>query len=144
MLAHKRGDSIVKQHERDLVQPGWGGRHQQLAVEQLVALPVVGEGEHHLAGPALGLRHTHTLILLGEPAQLGMRQDRRGEGQCGYHPYAQRRACSQLYVEEPASREARERIREQHRLAAPMRAPGQSGRPTKRDRREWEKLRGRE
>ncbi len=52
--------------------------------------------------------------------------------------------AGQLYDEEPASREARERIREQHRLAARMRSPEQSGRPTKRDRREWEKLRARE
>jgi ribosome-associated heat shock protein Hsp15 len=61
---------------------------------------------------------------------------------------AQRRGSAedagQLYDEEPASREARERIREQHRLAARMRSPAPSGRPTKRDRREWEKLRARE
>jgi ribosome-associated heat shock protein Hsp15 len=52
--------------------------------------------------------------------------------------------AGQLYEEEPGSREARERIREQHRLAAKMRSPEHSGRPTKRDRREWERLRGRE
>jgi ribosome-associated heat shock protein Hsp15 len=52
--------------------------------------------------------------------------------------------AGQLYDEEPASREARERIREQHRLAARMRSPEQRGRPTKRERREWEKLRARE
>ncbi len=53
-------------------------------------------------------------------------------------------AAGELYDEEPGSREARERIREQHRLAAEMRGPEQSGRPTKRDRRKWERLRGRE
>jgi len=53
-------------------------------------------------------------------------------------------AAGQLYEEDVASREARERIREQHRRAARIRAPEQSGRLTKRDRREWERLRGRE
>jgi ribosome-associated heat shock protein Hsp15 len=48
-----------------------------------------------------------------------------------------------LYEEEPASRERRERIAEQHRLAARM-SDTRNERPSKRDRREIGKLKGRE
>jgi ribosome-associated heat shock protein Hsp15 len=49
-----------------------------------------------------------------------------------------------LYGEEPDSRAARERLAEQHRLAAKMVGELPKGRPTKRDRRELEKLKKRE
>lgn len=49
-----------------------------------------------------------------------------------------------LYQEDQASRAARERIAEQHRLAAQLQGGLQSGRPTKRNRRELGKLKGRE
>jgi ribosome-associated heat shock protein Hsp15 len=48
-----------------------------------------------------------------------------------------------LYEEEPASRERRERIAEQHRLAARM-SDTRNERPSKRDRRAIGKLKGRE
>ncbi len=47
-----------------------------------------------------------------------------------------------LYLEDPAGREIRERIQEQHRLAASLAGGAEKGRPTKRDRREIQKLRG--
>jgi ribosome-associated heat shock protein Hsp15 len=49
-----------------------------------------------------------------------------------------------LYQEDEASRAARARIAEQHRLAARLHGGIQPGRPTKRDRRELGKLKGRE
>jgi len=49
-----------------------------------------------------------------------------------------------LYQEDPAGKEIRERIQEQHRLAARISGSGATGRPTKRDRREMGKLKGRE
>ena len=49
-----------------------------------------------------------------------------------------------LYAEDAASRAARERIAEQHRLAAQLHGGIQPGRPTKRDRRELGKLKGKE
>ena len=45
-----------------------------------------------------------------------------------------------LYQEDPEGRAARERLAEQHRLAAKMTGEVPKGRPTKRDRRELEKL----
>lgn len=47
-----------------------------------------------------------------------------------------------LYQEAPESRAERERIHEQHRLAAAMQGGPDKGRPTKRDRREIQKVRG--
>jgi ribosome-associated heat shock protein Hsp15 len=47
-----------------------------------------------------------------------------------------------LYEEEPASRERREHLAEQHRLAAHMTGTRPTERPTKRDRREIRKLKG--
>ena len=47
-----------------------------------------------------------------------------------------------LYQEDPESVTTRERIAEQHRLAAKLTAITPKGRPTKRDRREIEKLKG--
>lgn len=49
-----------------------------------------------------------------------------------------------LYQEDPESRANRERLHEQHRLAAAMHGGSVPGRPTKRDRREIGKLKGRE
>jgi ribosome-associated heat shock protein Hsp15 len=49
-----------------------------------------------------------------------------------------------LYEEEPAGRERREHLAEQHRLAARMTGMGRTERPTKRDRREIGKLKGRD
>ena len=49
-----------------------------------------------------------------------------------------------LYQEDPAGNEIRERIQEQHRLAARISGSGPAGRPTKRDRREMGKLKGKE
>ena len=50
-------------------------------------------------------------------------------------------AAAALYQEEPDSIAARERLAEQHRLAAKLTGGGAKGRPTKRDRRELERLR---
>jgi ribosome-associated heat shock protein Hsp15 len=47
-----------------------------------------------------------------------------------------------LYQEDPESRAARERLHEQHRLAAALHGGADRGRPTKRDRREIQKARG--
>ncbi|HEU5218398.1 MAG TPA: S4 domain-containing protein [Gemmatimonadales bacterium] len=49
-----------------------------------------------------------------------------------------------LYREDPAGQDIRERIREQHRLAARVAGGTERGRPTKRDRREIGRLKGRE
>ena len=49
-----------------------------------------------------------------------------------------------LYQEDPESRASRERLHEQHRLAAALHDGTDKGRPTKRDRREIGKLKGRE
>jgi len=49
-----------------------------------------------------------------------------------------------LYQEDPESRATRERLHEQHRLAAALHGGADKGRPTKRDRREIGKLKGRE
>lgn len=49
-----------------------------------------------------------------------------------------------LYEEETASREARERAHEQHRLAAALHGGIAKGRPTKRDRRDLGRLKGRD
>jgi ribosome-associated heat shock protein Hsp15 len=51
--------------------------------------------------------------------------------------------AAKLYEETPASREARERALEQRRLAEPVRSEWGKGRPTKRDRRTMDRLRGR-
>lgn len=45
-------------------------------------------------------------------------------------------AAAALYRESPQSISARERLAEQHRLAAELHPPTRGGRPTKRDRRE--------
>ncbi len=50
--------------------------------------------------------------------------------------------AARLYEEEPAARERRVRLAEQHRLAAKMSGTGRQERPTKRDRRELERLKG--
>ena len=50
--------------------------------------------------------------------------------------------AASLYEEEAASRSARERLAEQHRLAAKLSGPVSKGRPTKRERRKLEELRG--
>ena len=47
-----------------------------------------------------------------------------------------------LFREDPAGKEIRERIQEQHRLAARISGGAEKGRPTKRDRREIQKVRG--
>jgi ribosome-associated heat shock protein Hsp15 len=49
-----------------------------------------------------------------------------------------------LYQEDPESRASRERLHEQHRLAAALHDGTGKGRPTKRDRREIQKVRGKE
>ena len=49
--------------------------------------------------------------------------------------------AAKLYEEDPASRAERERLREQHRLAAQAFAYGE-GKPTKKERRALEELRG--
>jgi ribosome-associated heat shock protein Hsp15 len=51
--------------------------------------------------------------------------------------------AAKLYEETPASREARERLAEQRRLVEPVRSEWGKGRPTKRDRRTMDRLRGR-
>lgn len=48
-------------------------------------------------------------------------------------------AAAGLYQEEPESRAQRERLAEQHRLAAQLGSRSTRGRPTKRDRRELER-----
>lgn len=52
--------------------------------------------------------------------------------------------AAELYEETPESRAARERLAEQHRLAAKLSGGASTGRPTKRDRRALGKLKGRE
>jgi ribosome-associated heat shock protein Hsp15 len=52
--------------------------------------------------------------------------------------------AAQLYEETPESREARERFAEQRRLVEPVRSEWGKGRPTKRDRRAMDRLRGRD
>ena len=52
-------------------------------------------------------------------------------------------AAALLYEEEAGSRALRERLAEQHRLAAQLAGDPAKGRPTKRDRRELEKLKRR-
>jgi ribosome-associated heat shock protein Hsp15 len=52
--------------------------------------------------------------------------------------------AAQLYEETDESREARERFLEQRKLVEPVRSEWGKGRPTKRDRREMERLRGRQ
>lgn len=49
-------------------------------------------------------------------------------------------AAATLYQEAPESRALRERLREQHRLAAAIHGGPEKGRPTKRDRREIQRL----
>jgi ribosome-associated heat shock protein Hsp15 len=51
--------------------------------------------------------------------------------------------AAKLYDETPESAEGRERLAEQRRLVEPVRSEWGKGRPTKRDRREMERLRGR-
>jgi ribosome-associated heat shock protein Hsp15 len=51
--------------------------------------------------------------------------------------------AARLYEEDPASRAEREKLREQHRLAAHAFAFGE-GKPTKKERRALDELRGRE
>ena len=51
--------------------------------------------------------------------------------------------AAKLYEETRASREAREELAEQRKLVEPVRDEWGKGRPTKRDRRELERLRGR-
>jgi ribosome-associated heat shock protein Hsp15 len=51
--------------------------------------------------------------------------------------------AAKLYEETEESRAARERFLEQRKLVEPVRSEWGKGRPTKRDRREMEKLRGR-
>ncbi len=51
--------------------------------------------------------------------------------------------AASLYQEDPAGKEIRERIQQQHRLAARITGGAEKGRPTKRDRREIGKLKGR-
>ena len=51
--------------------------------------------------------------------------------------------AARLYEETPESREARERLLEQRRLAEPVRSEWGKGRPTKRDRRTMDRVRGR-
>ncbi len=53
-------------------------------------------------------------------------------------------AAAALYEEDPASRERRERLAEQHRLAARLTGTFGNERPTKRDRRELGRLKGRD
>ncbi len=53
-------------------------------------------------------------------------------------------AAAELYQETPESRSARERLAEQHRLAAKLTGGQPKGRPTKRDRKEIGRLKGRE
>jgi ribosome-associated heat shock protein Hsp15 len=51
--------------------------------------------------------------------------------------------AAKLYEETPESRAARERLLEQRRLVEPVRSEWGKGRPTKRDRRTMDRLRGR-
>ena len=50
--------------------------------------------------------------------------------------------AAKLYEETPESREARERFLEQRQLVEPVRSEWGKGRPTKRDRRTMDRLRG--
>ena len=52
--------------------------------------------------------------------------------------------AAHLYEETPQSQEARERLAEQRKLVEPVRSEWGKGRPTKRDRRDMERLRGRQ
>ena len=52
--------------------------------------------------------------------------------------------AAQLFEEDPAGRVARERLAEQHRLAARVAGGAPKGRPTKKDRRDFERDRGRQ
>jgi ribosome-associated heat shock protein Hsp15 len=52
--------------------------------------------------------------------------------------------AARLYEETEESRDTRERFLEQRKLVEPVRSEWGKGRPTKRDRREMEKLRGRQ
>jgi ribosome-associated heat shock protein Hsp15 len=51
--------------------------------------------------------------------------------------------AAKLYEETPESRETRERFLEQRKLVEPVRSEWGKGRPTKRDRRTMDRLRGR-
>jgi ribosome-associated heat shock protein Hsp15 len=51
--------------------------------------------------------------------------------------------AAKLYEETPESRETRERLAEQRKLVEPVRSEWGKGRPTKRDRRTMDQLRGR-
>jgi ribosome-associated heat shock protein Hsp15 len=52
--------------------------------------------------------------------------------------------AAKLYEETEESRQAREQFAEQRKLVEPVRSEWGKGRPTKRDRREMERLRGRQ
>ncbi len=114
----------------------WAARFfktRRQAVEALAGGKVQVNGEKakpaRLVGPGDELRirlgpYEHRLTVLGVA-------ERRG-------PAAQAAA---LFREDPAGRAARERLREQHRLARPLFAQGE-GKPSKRDRRQLRRLKG--
>ena len=58
-----------------LVGHAWRGGHEQLPVDDLVAVAVVGERADHLDGPLCGVRgHGHTIDPLAPREQANMRR----------------------------------------------------------------------
>ena len=113
----------------------WAARFyktRSLAADEIAKGRVTVNGQ--LAKPARDLRSGDTVALRQGPVQRTVRV--RGlSGMRGPAPVAQ-----QLYEETPDSIAARERAAEQRRLAPEPAATLQEGRPTKRDRREMERV----
>src|SRR2546429_369070 len=59
-----------------LMRPGWSGGHEQLSVDDLVAVAVVGKRAGHFRGPVFsGVRHTHIVLGSAGEEQVDTRQD---------------------------------------------------------------------